>query len=452
MSASSVASAKMADPAVQDAPSLPFVVAAATTGTVIEWYDFYIYGTLASFFSPKFFPAGSPATDLLIGLATFATGFMARPIGAVLFGRYGDLIGRKITFLLTLIGMGGATALIGVLPDYNKIGMAAPVLLVLLRLVQGLALGGEYGGGATYIAEHAPEAKRGAYTSWIQMSSTIGFFVSLLAVLAVRSLMADDSFRDWGWRIPFLASIVLVVLSLRIRMRLRESPLFERLKATGRSSSSPAKEALGSWANWKQILIALFGASGPQAIVALAAEYYVLYFLLAVLHVNYITAYLVVAAAMIVITPLFYVFATLSDRVGRRPVIIWASIAAVLTFVPLYYLIEMSTAHPVLMTALVILQAVPFAAGYAPCAALLVEMFPARLRYTMVSVPYHIAGGVFAGLVPFVGVALVQYTGNNLAGLTYPVAAALIGFVVALVCLPETSHVRIWDEVSGDGR
>ena len=438
-------------PAIVRPPGLAFIVAASTAGTLIEWYDFYIYGSLAAFFSSSFFPPGNAQLNLLISLATFATGFMARPFGALLFGRVGDMIGRKFTFLITLVGMGGATTVIGFLPSYARIGIAAPIMLVSLRLLQGLALGGEYGGAATYVAEHAPETKRGAYTSWIQMSSTIGFFLSLLVILAVRLSMGDVAFRTWGWRIPFLLSAVLVGLSVLIRMRLQELPLFQKLKAQHRTSKAPLKEAFGSAANWKTILIALFGAVAPQAVIAIAAEYYALYYLLAVLKIDYVTAYVVVALAMIAITPLFYVFASLSDRVGRRPVILVASVISIFSFVPLYALMQRYESNPPMLVLLVIAQAVPFAMGYAPVAALLVELFPARIRYTAISLPYHIGGGIFGGLVPVIGLSLVEYTGNTLAGLAYPIAFAAIGAVVSFFLLKETNQVRIWDDVAPAG-
>jgi MFS family permease len=427
--------------------SMKFIIAASSVGTLIEWYDFYLYGTLAVFFSGLFFPAGSPTVNLLISLATFATGFMVRPFGAVLFGRLGDLIGRKFTFLLTLIIMGSATTLIGFLPSYASIGMAAPVILVTLRLLQGLALGGEYGGAATYIAEHAPDGKRGAYTSWIQMTATVGLLVSLLVVLGCRLWLGDEVFKDWGWRIPFALSAVLVVLSVYIRMRLQESPLYQAIKDSGKASSAPLKDAFGSASNLRLMLLALFGATAPEGVVWYTGQFYALYFLLAIMKVNYVTAYIIVAVAVTAATPFFYVFGAWSDKIGRRNIMVAGFALAVLTYIPVYMWMRANPDNPVLLTILVFYQCILVTMVYGPIAAYLVEIFPARIRYTSMSFPYHIGNGVFGGLVPLIGLSLISATGNNLAGLAYPMLVAAIGVVVAMMFMGQTHLVKIWDEV-----
>jgi MFS family permease len=427
--------------------SMKFIIAASSVGTLIEWYDFYLYGTLAVFFSGFFFPAGSPTVNLLISLATFATGFMVRPFGAIFFGRLGDLVGRKFTFLLTLIIMGSATTLIGFLPSYESIGMAAPIILVGLRLLQGLALGGEYGGAATYIAEHAPDGKRGAYTSWIQMTATVGLLVSLLVVLSTRLYLGDDLFKQWGWRIPFALSAVLVVLSIYIRLRLQESPLYQSLKDSGQASRTPLKDAFGNAKNVKLMLLALFGATAPEGVVWYTGQFYSLYFLLAVMKINYVTAYLIVAVAVALATPFFYVFGSLSDRIGRRNIMVAGFALAVLTYIPVYMWMRANPDNPVLLTILVFYQCILVTMVYGPIAAYLVEVFPARIRYTSMSFPYHIGNGVFGGLVPLLGLSLVDLTGNSIAGVAYPMIIAAIGVVVAMKYMGQTHLVRIWDEV-----
>jgi len=430
------------------APNMRFIIAASSVGTLIEWYDFYLYGTLAVFFSSLFFPAGSPTVNLLISLATFATGFMVRPFGAIFFGRLGDLVGRKFTFLLTLVIMGSATTLIGFLPSYESIGLAAPIILVSLRLLQGLALGGEYGGAATYIAEHAPDGERGKYTSWIQMTATVGLLVSLIVVLVTRELMTDASFRQWGWRIPFGLSAVLVVLSIYIRMRLQESPLFAALKESGKASEAPLKESFGSGKNWKLILLALFGATAPEGVVWYTGQFYALYFLSTVMKLNYVTAYVIVGIAVLLATPFFYVFGAWSDKVGRRNIMVAGFALAVLTYIPVYSWMLANPDKPLLLTLLVFYQCILVTMVYGPIAAFLVELFPARIRYTSMSLPYHIGNGVFGGLVPVVGLSLVSYFNNPLAGVAYPMLIAAIGVVVATIWMKNTHHVRIWDEVS----
>jgi len=427
------------------------VIAASSVGTMIEWYDFYLYGTLAVFFSTLFYPPGHPTAAFLASLATFGAGFAVRPFGAIFFGRIGDLVGRKYAFLVTLSIMGGATTAVGLLPTYEQIGMAAPIVLVALRLLQGLALGGEYGGAATYVAEHAPDDRRGYYTSYIQTTATLGFFAALLVVLATRVSVGDAAFKSWGWRVPFLMSAVLLAISIYIRLRLRESPLFSRLKDAGKTSLTPVKESLGSRRNWKLILLALFGATAGQAVVWYTGQFYALFFLQTALKVDYITSYLIVAVALALGTPFFLVFGWLSDRVGRKRIMMGGCLIAAVTYVPIYKAMSAfaNPVNPVALTALVFIQVVYVTMSYGPIAAFLVELFPARIRYTSMSLPYHLGNGEFGGFTPLIASSIVAYTGNIYAGLSYPIAIALMTFIIGSIYLPETSHVRIWDEVEG---
>ena len=298
------------------------VIFASSLGTVFEWYDFYLYGTLAVFFSSLFFPPGNDTAAFLASLATFGAGFGVRPLGALVFGRIGDLIGRKYTFLVTIVVMGLSTALVGVLPTYAQIGIWAPILLVTLRLAQGLALGGEYGGAATYVAEHAPDGKRGYYTSWIQTTATLGFFLSLAVILACRLGFGEDAFKAWGWRVPFLLSFVLLAVSLYIRLRLQESPLFAEMKAEGKLSRAPLTESFGQWSNARIVLLALFGATAGQGVVWYTGQFYALIFLQNTLKLDFQTAYLLIAAALVIGTPFFVVFGRLSDRIGRKRIMV----------------------------------------------------------------------------------------------------------------------------------
>ncbi|OGG55207.1 MAG: MFS transporter [Candidatus Handelsmanbacteria bacterium RIFCSPLOWO2_12_FULL_64_10] len=427
------------------------VIAASSVGTMIEWYDFYLYGTLAVFFSTLFYPPGHPTAAFLASLATFGAGFAVRPFGAVFFGRIGDLVGRKYAFMVTLSIMGGATTAVGLLPTYEQIGMAAPIVLVALRLLQGLALGGEYGGAATYVAEHAPDDRRGYFTSYIQTTATLGFFVALLVVLTTRVSVGDAAFKSWGWRVPFLMSAVLLAISIYIRLRLRESPLFSRLKDAGKTSRTPVKESLGSRRNWKLILLALFGATAGQAVVWYTGQFYALFFLQTALKVDYITSYLIVAVALALGTPFFLVFGWLSDRVGRKKIMMVGCLVAAVTYVPIYKAMSAfaNPVNPVALTALVFIQVVYVTMVYGPIAAFLVELFPARIRYTSMSLPYHLGNGWFGGFTPLIASAIVAYTGNLYAGLSYPIAISLMTFIIGMLYLPETYHVRIWDEVEG---
>jgi MFS family permease len=324
---------------------LPFVIGASAAGTTIEWYDFYLYGVLAVFFAQHFFPPGNEAAALLSALATFGAGFAVRPFGAVFFGRIGDLIGRKFTFLLTISIMGGATALVGVLPTYAQIGLLAPILLVLIRLLQGLALGGEYGGAAIYVAEHSPDEKRGQMTSWIQTTATLGLLLALAVIGITRVTLGEETFEQWGWRIPFLLSAILVALALYIRLRLRETPLFSRLKEAGKSSTQPLRDSLGSGRSWGVILLALIGMTAGQAVVWYTGQFYALFFLQTQMGVPFVDSYIIVGTAIVLATPFFIFFGWLSDRVGRKPIILGGCLVAAVTYVPLYIAMN-AFSHP----------------------------------------------------------------------------------------------------------
>jgi MFS family permease len=528
------------------------VIAASSLGTVFEWYDFYLYGLLATYISSQFFSGVNETTGFILALGAFAAGFAVRPFGALVFGRIGDLVGRKNTFLVTMGIMGLSTFLVGTLPAYATIGVAAPVILVLLRLLQGLALGGEYGGAATYVAEHAPNGKRGLYTSWIQTTATLGLFAALLVVIGTRMVIGEESFAAWGWRLPFLISIILLAVSMWIRFQLSESPVFQRMKEQGTTSKAPLTEAFARWGNLKWVIIALFGAAAGQAVVWYTGQFYALFFLEKVLKVDGATTNILTAIALAIGTPAFIFFGWLSDRIGRKPIILTGCAIAAMSYFPLFGMLT-ANANPALahaqasapvtvtannaecsfqfdpigknkfdatscdiakaylakggvsynnvaapagaiaqisigavtlvapdprpldakarkaaitgfqdkvkaelakagypakadtakmnkvavvaiLTALVLLVTMV----YGPIAAMLVELFPSRIRYTSMSLPYHIANGWFGGFLPTTAFAMIAATGNIYYGLWYPVVIAAATVVIGLFFLPET--------------
>jgi MFS family permease len=446
-----VSSAVAGRGAAAPAQNLPFIIGASSVGTLIEWYDFYLYGVLAAFFSKHFFsPALDPTIALIASFAVFWTGFLVRPFGAIVFGHLGDLIGRKFTFMLTLLLMGASTFVVGLLPGYEVIGALAPILLVAMRVLQGLALGGEYGGAATYIAEHAPDGRRGFYTSWIQTTATMGIVLALLVILLCRLGFGDQTFGDWGWRVPFLISAALVAISIYIRMRLEESPLYAQLKSQGKASHNPALESFGSGKNWGLILLALFGATAPEGVVWYTGQFYALFYMTTVLKINYITVYVIMMIALTAAAPFFIVFGNLSDRIGRRNIMTLGFALAVVTYWPVFTWLGTFKDNPVILTVLVFYMVILVTMVYGPIAAFLVELFPARIRYTSMSLPYHVGNGVFGGLVPLAGASIAAITGVALSGLLYPMGIAALGVVVSLGFIREPTHnVKIWDEVGG---
>jgi MFS family permease len=498
------------------------VVFASSLGTVFEWYDFYLYGALAVFFGGLFFPKGNETAALLASLATFGAGFAVRPFGALIFGRSGDMRGRKHTFLVTIVLMGLSTALVGLLPTYEQIGILAPVALVALRLVQGLALGGEYGGAATYVAEHAPRGRRGLHTSWIQTTATLGFLLALAVILATRHLVGEAAFRAWGWRVPFLGSAVLLVVSAYVRYRLRETPLFAELQARGRTSRHPVTESFARWGNLRVVLLALFGLTAGQGVVWYTGQFYALLFLQNTLKVPYELTYALVAGGLLAGTPLFIAFGALSDRVGRKKLMMAGCFLAAVSYLPIFRALS-AAANPALVAAaerapVVVFstvradpsaayltrRGVPYtrqdavpgapvisvggrpialfdtvayaraldAAGYprsadparvdrprvvallallmvyvcmvyGPIAAYLTELFPTRIRYTSLSLPYHVGNGWFGGFLPLIAEARVVATGDQYAGLAYPIGVALVTAVVGSALLRETRTVDL---------
>jgi MFS family permease len=444
--------------------SLTRILVAASLGTLFEWYDFYLYGTLAVFFGELFFPPGNDRAALLASLATFGAGFGVRPLGALVFGRIGDRIGRKYTFLVTLLTMGLSTALVGFLPTYAALGLVAPVLLVTLRLLQGLALGGEYGGAATYVAEHVPDARRGYYTSFIQTTATLGFFVSLTVIGGTRLWLGPEAFRSYGWRIPFLFSFVLLGVSLYIRLKMRESPLFTKLRDEGQVAKSPLRESFTNPTNLKYVLIALFGATAGQGVVWYTGQFYALTFLQKPLNLDWKLAYGLVAVALAIGTPLFLVFGALSDRIGRKRIMLAGCALAALTYVPIYVAIQ-RLANPELapsvtslpagaaagIVALLALQMVYVAMVYGPIAAFLVELFPTRIRYTSMSLPYHLGNGWFGGFLPLIATATTTSAWAAahfgpyaiFAGLLYPIAICAMTVVIGGLLIRETKDHKI---------
>ncbi len=531
------------------------VIFASSLGTVFEWYDFFSYGTLAAIIGKQFFSNLDPNSQVIFSLLAFAAGFLVRPFGAIVFGRLGDMIGRKYTFLVTILIMGLSTFIVGLLPSYATIGVAAPVILIALRMLQGLALGGEYGGAATYVAEHSPHGKRGAYTSWIQTTATLGLFLSLVVILGVRTLMGEDEFASWGWRIPFLVSIILLAVSVWIRLSLSESPAFQKMKAEGKTSKAPLAESFGQWKNLKVVILALLGLTMGQAVVWYAGQFYTQFFLTGSLQVDGATANILVALSLLIGTPFFVVFGALSDKIGRKWIIMGGLLLAAVTYFPIFKMLTEVT-NPDLAraqaTSKVVVTADPsecsfqfnptgvskftsscdiakqvlaarsvsydtvdgtgtakiaigdkvidsyaskglpadeakkkdadFKAAiggalkdhgyptkadpakmnkplivlllsilmiyvtmvYGPIAAMLVEMFPTRIRYTSMSLPYHIGNGWFGGLLPSITLAMVAQNGNMYYGLWYPIVIAAICLVVGAIFIKETKDVDIY--------
>ncbi len=531
------------------------VIFASSLGTVFEWYDFYLYGTLAVIIGKQFFSNLDPSSQVIFSLLAFAAGFIVRPFGALVFGRLGDLIGRKYTFLVTILIMGLSTFIVGVLPNYAAIGVAAPVILIGLRMLQGLALGGEYGGAATYVAEHAPPGKRGAYTAWIQTTATVGLFLSLMVILGSRTAIGEDAFNDWGWRIPFLVSILLLAVSVWIRLSMNESPAFKKMKEEGKTSKAPLTESFGQWKNLKVVILALVGLTMGQAVVWYTGQFYALFFLTGALKVDNATANVLIGISLLLGTPFFIVFGTLSDKIGRKPIVLTGCLIAALTYFPLFKALT-AAANPDLAAAQAANRVVvsadpaecsfqfnptgvakftsscdiakqalasrsvsydnvagtgpatiaigsttivsyastglppaeakakdaafrkevadalkaanypakadpakidkPLVVGilfilvlyvtmvYGPIAAMLVELFPTRIRYTSMSLPYHIGNGWFGGLLPATGLAIVAQTGNMYNGLWYPIVFASITFVIGLLFVKETKDVDIY--------
>jgi MFS family permease len=434
------------------------IILAASAGTMIEWYDFYIFGSLSTTIASKFYQTGTPLGDLIAWLATFAIGFLVRPFGALVFGRIGDLIGRKYTFLITMTLMGLCTFAVGLLPTIDVIGPLAGVILISLRILQGLALGGEYGGAATYTAEHAPQGKRGLYTSWIQTTATLGLFLSLAVILITRQSLGNDAFVYYGWRIPFLISIFLVAISLYIRLSLKESPLYQRLKDTKTTSTNPIKESFLNPYNRRWVILALLGATMGQGVVWYTGQFYALFYLQTIFKVALIDSNLIIGGALVIGTPLFIYFGRLSDRIGRKPIMLAGMILAVLTYYPIYglmasfapttgqlFLFPYIGYNPVILSLLVLIQVVYVTMVYGPIAAFLVELFPTKIRYTSMSLPYHIGNGVFGGLVPIIGLSLIGATGNNFAGLWYPMAVTIVCAIICYFYIRETKDVDISD-------
>ncbi|GAA4387223.1 MFS transporter [Hymenobacter koreensis] len=458
------------------------VITASSVGTVIEWYDFYIFGSLAAFIGPVLFGSTGKIEDTILGtLAVFGAGFVVRPFGALFFGRIGDMIGRKYTFLLTLLIMGGATFITGLIPSYEKIGLAAPIIVTILRLLQGLALGGEYGGATTYVAEHSPDNKRGYYTSFIQITATAGLFISILVILSTRTLMGEEAFKEWGWRIPFLLSGLLVIASYYIRRKLHESPLFAKAKAEGKTSTNPLRESFVNPVNRRLVLISLFGATMGQGVVWYTGQFYAYSFMQSTLKMDIMDAALVLCAALLLATPLFVYFGSLSDRIGRKKIIMMGLLCGALFTIPIFYglkqfagpITEVTAAtvdatgkavpavmkaldpNVPAMIALVFCLVVFVTMAYGPIAAYLVELFPTKVRYTSLSLPYHIGNGVFGGFVPLIATALTLRAAAGegfikeysfLAGLVYPVAIALICWMIGMALMKDVRNVKLMDE------
>src|SRR5947208_15927295 len=423
------------------------VVIAAAVGNVIEWYDFYIFGSLAAILSVQFFSKTDPVAAFLSTVAIFSVGFLIRPLGAFVFGRVGDLVGRKYTFLITLSGMGLSTALIGVVPSYASIGVAAAFILFFLRLIQGLCLGGEYGGAITYVAEHVPDGRRGYYPGWLQTSPTLGIVVSLAVIIGCRTYFGNDAFNAWAWRVPFLISFLLVAIAIYIRLQLQETPIFQEIKAKGQMAKNPWKEAFLS-ANIKFVAIASIVVIG-EGVVWYSGQFWALYYLQQVSKVDPLHTAYIVGAALLLASPTLILFGWLSDLIGRKPVILAGFLLAAVTYYPLYLWLGSVTQpgninYPVAIFIIFILVSY-VGMVYGPIGAFLAEYFPGRIRYTSVSVPYHIGNGWGGGLVPFITSAAFQATGNLGNALIYPIAVPAVCFVLCLFLMPETRRMSIWE-------
>lgn len=496
------------------------VIAASSLGTLIEWYDFYIFGSLATIIGKHLFPADAGASALINTLAIFAAGFIVRPFGAIVFGRLGDIVGRKYTFLLTLVLMGGSTFLIGLIPSYSTIGYTAPILVLILRVIQGLALGGEYGGAATYVAEHAPANRRGFFTSWIQTTATLGLFLSLGIIVTTKNMLGSEQFSEWGWRIPFLISIALVIVSIYIRLKMNESPLFAKIKAEGKTSTNPLKESFGHRANFKMVLLALFGAVMGQGVVWYTGQFYAQSFLENACKLEFNESRYILLWAILFATPFFVVFATLSDKIGRKWIMLSGMLLGVLFYRPIYqyfldatntaelqksgftvvgepaikrdlvkdkpdtlvttttvkklsdgmtfkeistdtlYAAGLSVGHAKTqyiekrlgsgvywqIIALVFVQIIFVTMVYGPIAAFLVELFPTKIRYTSMSLPYHVGNGGFGGLVPFIATLITSFPGSGpLSGLWYPIGVAALCFVIGAIYLNNKIDENVMD-------
>jgi MFS family permease len=425
------------------------VIVAASVGNVIEWYDFYIFGSLAAVLSVKFFEQTHPVAALLSTIALFTAGFLIRPLGAFLFGWMGDRVGRKYTFLVTLSGMGLGTGAIGLIPTYESIGLTAAFLLFGLRMIQGLCLGGEYGGAITYVAEHVPDERRGYYTGWLQTSPTLGIVVSLAVIIATRTYFGNQVFDKWAWRVPFLVSFLLVAIAIYIRLQLQETPIFAEIKAKGQMTKNPWKEAFLS-SNIKYIGIATIVLIG-QGVVWYSGQFWALYFLQQVSKVDPLTSAYIVGAALLIATPSLIFFGWLSDTIGRKPVILGGMLLAAITYYPLYFWLGTVTQpgninYPIAVFIIFILVCY-VGMVYGPVGAFLAEYFPGRIRYTSVSVPYHIGNGWGGGLVPFITSAAFAATGSIGYALIYPIAVPAVCFVLALFLMPETRKISIWQPI-----
>jgi len=429
-----------------EASALRRVVTAAAVGNIIEWYDFYVFGSLATILSVKFFDPTHPAAALVRWVAIFAVGFFVRPLGALILGRVGDIVGRKYTFLITLSGIGISTALIGVVPTYAKIGLLAPIILLLLRLVQGLCLGGEYGGAITYVAEHVPDEKRGLYTGWLQTSPTLGIVLSLGVIIGTRSILGTEAFNAWGWRIPFLVSLLLVVVAIYIRLRLQETPIFQEIKARRQTATHPWKEAF-TGQNLRYVLIATIVVLG-EGCVWYSSQFWAIYFLQTVSKMDVLNSSVIVGVGLLIATPTLVLFGWLSDRVGRKPIILAGFLLAATTYYPLYAILGNVTQPGAISYPLAILIVAVLVSYvgmvYGPIAAFLAEYFPSRIRYTSVSVPYHIGNGWGGGAVPLITTAV--WTATQSLGLTlaYSIAVPAVALLLSLRLMPETRHMKIW--------